>query len=216
MPTGRDIYNSLRSEGHGPDEAKASIVKYLGFTPTKEEMSLSKEKLNELKAERATIKKAYERGPSIFTPPEPFDLVEDVLTPVAEVAAKGVGIVKGTATDVFPGRGAPGQAISRKKEMYDAFLHTKKELEGQRLARLPEDFTDNWRKSVAQLSEGTLVLGAQRLDIGEKDEGFLEGVGRAYGEGTKMPGELLVGMAAFMAHMVRHPLDTFRTHPAEA
>jgi hypothetical protein len=216
MPTGFEIFDQMRDSGYTGAEAKAAIIEHLGFTPTKEEMSLSKEKLNEMKAERATIKKAYERGPSIFNPPEPFDFVEDVLSPVAEVAAKGVGFVKGTATDVFPGRGAPGQAISRKKEVYDAFLHTKKELEGQRVARITEDFTDNWRKSVAQLSEGTLALGAQLLDLGEKEEGFLEGVGRAYEEGTKMPGELLVGGAAFTAHMVQHPLDTFRTHPAEA
>ena len=49
MPTGLELFGDLLDKGLSPEEAKIGITEYLGFTPTMEQLRLSREELNAMR-----------------------------------------------------------------------------------------------------------------------------------------------------------------------
>ncbi len=168
--------------------------------------------------------------PTLFNPPEE---TESLIQRVAEPVAKAAGVVAGVPMvpiDVgmeaydrladnqgFVSIDEPTSSTQRRSALTQAFNLSREQLKNESEYRLNEDFYDNWRANVADLSEGTIDLFLELADLKDKgSESTLDGMTRAFKEGLALPPALIGGGAAFLARLAEDPITTMRTHPADA
>ena len=230
MPTGLEIFEKMRDDGYSGEEAKAELVKFLGFTPTMEQLQLPAEKLKAMRSsagatgQRPVPEMSVDDRPSLYNPPEEG---ESFVEMVAEPAAKVAGVIAGV----------PAMALDAGRDIYNrvsgdqgwvsldkrvstpdrsavaqSFKQTREQLAKESEYRLNKDVYDNWRANVADLSEGTIDLFLELGDLKDKgSEPIRKGVHRAFKEGLALPSAMVGGGAAFLARLAEDPITTMRT-----
>lgn len=81
MPTGLELFGDLLDKGLSPEEAKIGITEYLGFTPTMEQLRLSREELQAMRPGAAAAQQQPAEGSGLtITGLPPVDTFDETVT----------------------------------------------------------------------------------------------------------------------------------------